>query len=61
MASKRSKYNHVFGDEQIKPEQMYGTLPQVYTSGESSFAAASRKFFAVPKKGPGGPVCICQL
>eukprot|EP00494_Astrolonche_serrata_P030606 UN30874 len=60
MVKKTSKYRHVWADDP-KPEFTYTDLPKPYTSGESSYASASHKFWAVAKAGAGGPVIVRPL
>lgn len=59
MAARRnSKYKHAFADTP-KMDQIFASIPKPYTSGESSYCAASERWLAVAKNGSGGPVtCV---
>jgi len=57
---KNSKYKHAFADTP-KNDQLFASVPKPYTSGESSYCAASTRWLGFAKNGSGGPVVVTQL
>ncbi|ETO31193.1 hypothetical protein RFI_05927 [Reticulomyxa filosa] len=54
-----SSYRHIFG-EQAKDTNRYDEIKNPLTTGEGSYCKANTKFFAVAKKGGGGPLYVIR-